>query len=686
MTRVAASGRGAEARGDFDRAFWLFAALIVPVTLLTYQPVWHGGFLWDDDGHVTKEALRSIGGIWRIWFEPGATQQYYPFVHTAFWLQYHVWGLETTGYHVINILLHAGSACLLMACLRRLHVPGAWLAGALFALHPIQVESVAWITELKNTLSGALYFGAGLAYLRFDAQRSRGAYALALGLFTLALFSKSVTATLPAGLLVVFWWKRGRIEWRRDVVPLLPFVVLGAAVGAMTVWMERTFIGAEGAAFNFSVIERVLIAGRALLFYLAMLAWPVNLAFSYARWTVSQGVWWQYLYPAAILVLTAALWAIRHRTRGPLAALLYFIVTLGPALGFVNVYPFKFSFVADHFQYLASAGIFAIVAAGLVTLMARREPWTAAVILVPLVWLSWRDSHAFTDNETLYRTTLARNSESWLAHSNLAGLLLERQPPNAAEALPHAREAVRLAPDQPATHFNLGLALEASNEPAAAVDEYRAALARTNAAEQKSARVAFVHDRLAAVLRAAGRQQEADEEAAISRSMLGVVMSDAAKAGAGTIDAQAGAAVALVQAGRAAEAIEPLTRVLQQAPGNVEAGFALGLALQQTQQPGPAAQEFQRVIAIQPLHAGAYRHLGQVLQTMGRRPEAADAYRAAIRLEPAVSATHNDLGVVLAQLGRFQEAEAEFAEAVRLDPSDAGARDNLDKARQVLRR
>ena len=668
---------------------------MIPVTLLAYQPVWHGGFLWDDDGHVTKEALRSVGGIWRIWFEPGATQQYYPFVHTAFWVQYHLWGLETTGYHVVNILLHAASACLLVAILRRLNVRGAWIAGALFALHPIQVESVAWITELKNTLSGALYFGAALAYLHFDERRSRQAYAIAIGLFILALFSKSVTATLPAGLLIAMWWKRGRIDWRRDVLPLAPFFVAGAMVGAMTIWMERTFIGAEGSAFNFTIIERGLIAGRAVLFYLATLAWPGHLAFGYPRWSVSQAIWWQYLYPAVVCLLVVALWSIRRRTRAPLAALLYFIATLGPALGFVNVFPFKFSFVADHFQYLAGAGILALAAAGLVTLGDWAAPqnargaarqWVAVAVLLPLVWLTWRDAHAYADKDTLYRTSLARNPESWLVHNNLAALLLDRQPPDAAEAVTHAREAVRLAPEQPATHFNLGLALEASNDPAGAIEEYRAALAHTNEAEQKSARVAFVHDRLAGVLRAAGRQQESDAEAAISRSMLGVVIGDATKGDAGTIDAQADAAIALVQAGRSAEAIAPLSRVVDQAPGRIDARFALGVAFQDTHQLDRAAEELRRVVTAQPAHAGAHRHLGQVLQTMGRRAEAVDAYRAAIALEPAVAATHNDLGVVLAQLGRLTEAEAQFAEAVRLDPNDAGARDNLTTARQVLSR
>lgn len=681
--------------GDFDRALLIFAAVLVPITLLAYQPAWQGAFLWDDDGHVTKAALRQVAGIWRIWFEPGATQQYYPVVHTAFWVQYHLWGLEPAGYHIVNILLHAGSACLLAAILRRLKVPGAWLAAAIFAVHPIQVESVAWITELKNTLSGVLYFGAALAYLHFDERRQRRAYVVAIALFVLALFAKSVTATLPAGLLIIMWWRRGRLDWRRDGLPLVPLFVMGAAVGALTIWMERTFIGAQGAAFNLSVVERALVAGRATWFYLATLVWPANLAFSYPRWQVSQAVWWQYLYPAAVAVLIGALWAIHRRSRGPLAAFLYFVVTLGPALGFVNVYPFQFSFVADHFQYLAGAGVIVLVAAAITTAAARlarpdgmvaATRWATVLVIVPLVWLTWRDAHAYVNKDTLYRTTLARNPDAWLAHNNLAALLLEQQPPQPAEALTHAREAVRLAPEQPATHFNLGLALEASGDAPGAVDEYRAALDRTSAAEKKSARVAALHERLATVLRAAGRLEESAAEAAISRSMADIVASDAAKSETGSVDAQADAGIALVQAGRGAEAIGTLARAVEQAPGRLDARFALGIAFEQTQQHDRAVEEFRRVVAAQPTHAGAYRHLGQALHTLKRRAEAVEAYRSAIALEPGTAETHNDLGVALAELGRLADAEVQFAEAVRLDPNDAEARNNLLKARQVLRR
>ena len=239
--------------------------------------------LWDDNAHITRGDLRSAAGLWRIWFDLGATQQYYPLIHSAFWLQHKIWGDDTRGYHLVNIVLHALSSFLLALILRRLAVPGACLAAVIFAMHPVHVESVAWITEMKNTLSGVLYLSSALAYLRFDERRQKRMYATAMALFVPALLSKTVAATLPAALLVVFWWRRGRLHWRRDVLPLAPWFALSAAAGLLTAWVERTLIGAEGAAFQFTLIERVLIAGRAVWFYLGKLLWPANLIFIYPR-------------------------------------------------------------------------------------------------------------------------------------------------------------------------------------------------------------------------------------------------------------------------------------------------------------------------------------------------------------------------------------------------------------------
>lgn len=679
------------ATGDFDRAFWILTAVIVPLAFIAYQPAWQGGFIWDDDAHITKQTLRSAAGLLRIWIEPGATQQYYPVVHSAFWLQFHAWGVEPLGYHLVNILLHAMSACLLAAVLRRIAVPGWWLAGAVFALHPVQVESVAWITELKNTLSGVFYFAAALTYIHFDDRRTRGLYVGALGLFVLALLSKSVTATLPAGLLIVFWWMRGRLDWTKDVRPLVPFFATGIVAGAVTVFMERSFIGAQGSAFNFTFIERTLIAGRAVCFYLVSLAWPANLAFNYPRWLVSQAIWWQYLFPLAVAAMLAAAWWVRGRTRAPLAAFLFFGVTVGPALGFANVYPFRFSFVADHFQYLACAGIIALVAATVIVTLDRSRASAAVrgavafALVMPLALVTWRDTHGYTSLEALWKTTTLRNPDAWLAQTNLSAMLLDQQPPDPAEALRHAREAVRLAPDESSARFNLGLALEATGDPAAAVNEYREAIAHASGIDAKSARVALVHDRLSAVLRAIGRVQEADAEAATSRSML-AAMAGSESGAEVPIDAQVDAGIALLGAGHPDQAVGPLSRLVDLAPHRVDGRFALGMALEQLDQFERAADQFRAVLNAAPAHAGAAKHLGRVLHSLNRRDEALAAYEAALKLDPTAVDVQNDLGVLLAEMGRFAEAEPHFAEAARLDPADVQAKENLAKVREILKR
>jgi hypothetical protein len=310
------------------------------LTLAVYWPALRGGFIWDDDAHVTRVDLRSLGGLFRIWFEPGATQQYYPLLHSAFWFENKLWGDSPLGYHLVNALLHATAATLFGVLLKRLAVPGAWFAAFLFLLHPVCVESVAWISEQKNTLSLVLYLTAGIAYLRFVEKRTWRNYLLVTLLFIFALLTKTVTATVPAAMLVVGWWQRGRLEWKRDVVPLLPWFAMGAMGGLLTAHFERVLIGAEGDEFALGFFDRVVLAGRVVWFYFGKLLWPADLIFFYPRWAIDAGVWWQWLFPVAALIFVGALFWWRHRTRGPLASALLFGGSLFPVLGFFNVYPF----------------------------------------------------------------------------------------------------------------------------------------------------------------------------------------------------------------------------------------------------------------------------------------------------------------------------------------------------------
>jgi len=502
-------------------------AAILLIVVVAYLPAIRGGFIWDDDAHVTKPELRSLHGLWRIWSELGATQQYYPVLHSAFWLEHRLWGDSALGYHLMNVLLHATVACLFAAALRRLAAPGAWLAGMIFAVHPVCVESVAWISEQKNTLSAVFYLTGALAYLRWkdsaasEAARCAGRtpparsrlYWLATLLFVLALLTKSVTATLPAALLVVFWWRRGRLSWRDDVVPLLPWFALGVTGGLFTAWVERVYIiGPQGMAFDLTAIDRCLLAGRAVWFYLGKLAWPATLDFIYPRWDVQAGAWELYLFPAGLLALAGALgWGASRGTRAPMAAFLYFCGTLFPALGFINIYPFIFSYVADHFQYLASLGPIALAAAvstvpvgghvGRLRVTGRvGRAGVAAGVVCVFGALTWRQCGIYRDGRTLYTVTLERNPQCWLAHHNLGNMLFEDGKTD--EAIAHYNAALRQNPDNVDIHFDLGKALLRAGRNAEAVPQFEFVL-RLNPADAEA------HDNLGAALLCIGRTAEA---------------------------------------------------------------------------------------------------------------------------------------------------------------------------------
>jgi tetratricopeptide (TPR) repeat protein len=482
--------------GIFADARWM-ALLLAVAVLIAYFPAINGQFLWDDDAHVTRPELQSLLGLWRIWFDVGATQQYYPLLHSAFWVEHALWGDSVIGYHLVNILLHATSAWLVWWILRRLAIPGAALAAGIFALHPVQVESVAWIAEQKNTLSTVFALGALAAYLRFylqfgaapssPASRRRAAYLIASALFVLGLLTKTVIATLPVVILIILWWQRGRLSWRRDVLPLLPWLALGAAAGLLTAWVERSQLGAAGAPFALTFLQRTLLAGRAIVFYARTLVWPTELLFVYPRWQIAttadgyQSLFYQSLFVVGVLTAIVICWLLRHRTRAPLAATLVFIATLGPALGFVNVYPFVFSFVADHFQYVACLGLITLAAAGLARAATRLPPpqrWIApagaALLLGTLAILTWRQCQRYRDPETLYQTTLAGNDACYLCLNNLG--LIAFQAGRVDEATTRFTAAVALQPDSAEAQSNLANVLVERGAIADGIDHYQLAL------------------------------------------------------------------------------------------------------------------------------------------------------------------------------------------------------------------
>jgi len=677
------------------------AALLLAAVAAAYAPALRGALLWDDDAHVTQPQLRSLHGLWRIWSEPGATQQYYPVLHSAFWIEHRLWGDSVLGYHLANVALHAACAWLLAAILRRLAFPAPILAGLIFALHPVCVESVAWIAEQKNTLSALLYLLAALAYLGFDESRSRGRYAAASLLFLGALLTKSVTATLPAALLVVLWWRRGRLSPARDVVPLVPWLVVAAGSGALTAWIEMKLIGAEGAAFSLGAVGRVLLAGRAVAFYARSLVWPAHLAFIYPRWSVDPSDPWQYLFPAGVIASLAALAAISRRWRGPLAGFLLFAGTLSPVLGFVNVYPFLFSYVADHFQYLACIGLLVPIAWALDrAARAIAGPGTARCALLLAVpallgCLTWRQSRIYRDPDTLYRATLARNPSAWLAHYNLA-VYLGGQSGRLGDAVSEYEEALRLKPDHWAAHNNLGSAyLKMPGRLADAAAQFEEAI-------RLKPDFADAHNNLAVALgRTPGRTSDAvahlrialrirpDYDGALNN--LGAMLSRdprslddamgayraALRLAPGNAEYHYNLANALAAApGRLPEAVAEYREAIGIDPGYMEAHSNLGAALARL--PGhldDAVSEYEAALRLAPGSAHVRANLGNALARIpGRQSEALSEYEQALRIEPGDPEFHKDAGVLLADIpGRAGDAIAEFEEALRLEPGFAQA-------------
>ena len=631
--------------GNPPSQFWwqrdeLRAVLLILAVGLAYQPVWQAGIIWDDDQHIIGPDLQSWAGLGRIWFQLGATQQYYPVVYTVFWVERHLWGDAPLGYHLVNVLLHITSALLVVKILRRLEVPGAWLGAALWALHPVQVESVAWVSELKNTLSGLCYLAGALVYLRFDREGKWRFYWFALGLFVVGLLAKTVIATLPAALLLIFLWKRKKLRRKEDILPLLPFFIAGLGSGLFTAWVERTYVMENMTSdFNFSPLERLVIAGRDIWFYLGKLAWPHPLIFIYPRWNIEADGWRHGLYPVSALLLAAGLWRYRGRLgEGPLVAFLFFAGTLFPALGFFDVYPFRYSFVADHFQYLASLGPLALAGAGMTRafgLLQESKRLPAAVVggllIFTLGLLTWRQATTYKDIETLWRATIAHNPECWLAHNNL-GFILSGEG-RVSEAIQEYETAIKIEPDFPESHNNLGNDLSQTGRLPEAIEEFEEAL------------------------RLAPDYPEAHN-------------------GLGT---------ALSESGRFSEALDHCETAVRLRPNDASLRANLGVVLLHSGRVADAIQQFETALQISPENAKMHNSLGDALLHAGRVSEAIEQCSLALQIEPDVAEAHYNLGNGLFMANRLPEAIAQYEAALKIKPDFAAARDNLAKAQALLK-
>jgi tetratricopeptide (TPR) repeat protein len=622
---------------QLPKAQWLAGFALAALTLLAYLPVWHAGFIWDDDVYVTANPLLTApDGLRRIWFTLDSPSQYFPLTYTWLRLERGLWGLHPAGYHGINLLLHTANALLLWRLLKRLALPGAWLAAALFALHPVQVESVAWVSELKNVLMLFFYLLAVRAWVAFSEQpagRGQWYYLGALGLAALALCAKTTACTLPVTLLLILWLKRQPIGWLR-LAQTAPFFGLSLGMGLLTMWWERYHQGTQGTLFAMNWLQRILVASHAFWFYLGKLFWPVNLTFSYPRWTINTADVSSYLWlvAAAAALVGVAYFTRRFQGRGVAAALIFFVVTLSPVMGFVMLYTFRYTYVADHYQYVACIGPLALAAA---FLESRRKPAAALsplpspllYLLLPLLGvLTWRQCGMYANVETLWHSTLARNPNCWMAMNNLGIALAARG--NPAQAIEYYEQSLQLNPDNAETHCNWGAALAAEGKFDEAIQQYERAL-----------------------------QLKPDFVQALNDS-----------------------GNALVAQGRLAAAIQQYERALQINPDFAEAHNDLGAALASQGKLAQAIQHDERALQLDPDYAEALCNLGNALAARKDWDAAVRHYERAIQINPDYAEAHNDLGAALAGQGKFEEAVPHYQRALQIKPDYVHARFNLGAA------
>jgi Flp pilus assembly protein TadD len=626
--------KGGEEKPGRSRGDWVLAAVLFFAIALAYLPVWHAGYIWDDDYYVTNNPLLTApDGLRRIWFSLDSPSQYFPLTYTTFYLEHALWGFKPLGYHVINVFLHAANALLVWRLLARLRVPGAWLAAALFALHPVQVESVAWVTERKNVLMGLFFLLSLLSWTKFIDQSTKRPwrfYGLALVFYALALSAKTTACTLPAALLLFLWLKKMPID-RRRLAQVAPFVALGIGMGLVTIWWERFHQGTQGVAFSIGPLERVLIASRALFFYAGKLLWPAHLTFSYPHWTISATDPLAYGWLLGAAALGWVIWRARRQAgRGVEVAAVYFAATLSPMLGFIMLYTFVYSFVADHYQYLACLGPLSLAGAGMERGLARLakktpalKPLCCGLLMAALGGLTWAQCGQYADEETLWRATLAANPDCWLAHDDLGTIFRSRG--NLAEAFKHFKMAAEINPADGKAHFGLGIILTKNGEVEPAIEQFRKVL-------------------------------EIQPNDAKARVSLGTLLS---------------------HQGKVAESIGQFRLAVELDPSLPQAREFLGLGLLQTGDFDSAMACFEKLIVLPPDPAQRWFTLANMLAGEGHLPEAMQCCRRALAISPRFADAWAGLGVLCLQSGQSKEAEDSWQKSLEINPAQPQVLNNL---------
>jgi len=696
----------------------LGAAAIVAAAFLIYWPALNGAFLWDDNLDLTENpALRDLRGLWRLWFAP-PTLDYYPIKFTVQWVQWQLWGGHVVGYHVTNVALHALGGVLLWRVFDRLGLRFAWLGALLFVVHPLAVESVAWIAELKNVLSLPPLLLALLAWLDFDAHGARRDYRRALAWFIVAMLCKTSVVMFPVTLVLFTWWRHERITLS-DARRLAPFFAVSLVLGLVTIWLQfGRALGGESLPLG-GPLSRVALAGTSLAFYAWKSLWPSGLLPIYPQWRVDPAAWWHLAPWVGLIAVMMAGWRARATWGRPvLLGGGWFVLHLAPFVGFVPISFLRFTWVMDHFTYVALPGLIGLALAGLERLRADRVGWALGVgVAGVLAVMAQRHAATYRDPKTFWSHTVAHHPEAWIARNNLglalalendfAGAVREyeyalrvrpdyfeaqmnlgnalRQLGRAEEGIAALRAAVQLQPNVGLAHYNLGLALLALNRPEAAYAsieraiqlkpghadslDVRGELLRVagrhdeaqrdfNAALRREPQHAYAHHHLAILLGATGRAQEslAHYETALRLKP-------------DYIEARNNYAAALVATGRGAEALAHFERVLQARPEFFDARLNLALALIRLARADDAVGHLETLLRAQPGSLRVIYNLGVAHAARGRHDLAIAQFERALAIDASFPSIHVGLAESLAATGRPGEARLRYAHARALDPA-----------------
>ena len=611
---------------------------IVVLCLTTYASSVRNDFIWDDDSYVyANPYIQKTEGLSAIWLTH-RLPQYYPITFTTFWIEHQLWGDHPLGYHISNLIFHILNAILIFWVVEKLCATLAFPVALLFAVHPIQVETVAWVTERKNLLALFFFLLAMLSYFRFDATRKTAYYFQTLGLFVCALLSKSIAVCFVFIPVLYGWWRNGKVTWR-EIRLSLPLVTIGALSAINTIYLELYRVGARGDAWDLTLFERIVLAGRVLLFYLYKVCVPLTFSFFYSRWAIDASKWWQWLFPLVPIVILILLFYFRHQIgRGPLALFLFYTISIFPALGFFNVYPMKYSFVADHFSYLSTPVLILLICLCISFLLVKLKlkfPSLTSKTAKIFMWLiflgvitymsgkSMTLTRNYKDVVTLWENLLSDNPKAWVAYTNLG--YIYRSVGKIENAISLYRKAIEIIPDDPNAYYNLANTYYDIGETEQAIELYRKTI-------------------------------KIDSHYVNAYNNLGLIYNNI---------------------GKTNEAIDLFRRAIQINPRQAKTYYNLGLTYENIGSSEEAIELYEKAIEIDLHFSEAYYNLGNLYNKIAMPMEAVTLYKKAIELLPTDPHLYFNLGNTYNTVGQVENATNSYKKAIEIDPHFSEAYYNL---------